>query len=518
MWQEGGVAVGSVAGSGVPFGLTEDGSGGTYVAWADTGPAASAVHAQHLDSSGNLLWGETGVLLQSDSVNLKDLEVIGDGHAGLICCWEAYGPDQGVVWGQRLDASGHSLWSAGSVPVCTGFVHLLSRADDSSFIMLYGVAFVGFYAQKYGLAANPLWNGRGAFIGPDDGGDYFSTPFAIVSDCHSGAYIGWEWMVVFLYQNQPYYYLQERLTHVQSAGIVDSFLCLTNYEGNGPFWPPGPMVAVASDSSGGALLAWFQRVGEARLHFSRAVDTSLVWPDRLVSESLNVRCPAVVTDRAGGDIICFQDTSNAIWLARCGPTGLQWLIEMDTSATTGIAGDDSSGAVVASKALEATWVRADGRNEWSRQLCPAGDSVGGFELVNDGKGGTVVVWIEQRSGQWSIYAQRLNTYTTPGIAEGSVRSSLLSCGKLSAEPNPFGHRVSILISPSMFLGEHTLLQIFCASGRIVRSMPVSCKPTAPCRLTWDGADDLGRVVPAGVYFARLTTSGGQSPLKIIKAY
>lgn len=70
-------------------------------------------------------------------------------------------------------------------------------------------------------------------------------------------------------------------------------------------------------------------------------------------------------------------------------------------------------------------------------------------------------------------------------------------------PNPFSNSASIElgIGDERLRVEDTSLQIFDVSGRCVRVLKYSM-PHAPCamQVIWDGSDDLGNVLPGGVYF------------------
>jgi hypothetical protein len=68
-------------------------------------------------------------------------------------------------------------------------------------------------------------------------------------------------------------------------------------------------------------------------------------------------------------------------------------------------------------------------------------------------------------------------------------------------PNPFNPRTTIgfdISSPS-----HARLEIFSASGRLVRTLVDAVRPAGSHQVVWDGRDDAGRSVGSGIYFYRL---------------
>jgi len=54
---------------------------------------------------------------------------------------------------------------------------------------------------------------------------------------------------------------------------------------------------------------------------------------------------------------------------------------------------------------------------------------------------------------------------------------------------------------------HVELALYDQQGRRVRSLVTSTLPAGERTLTWDGCDESGRALPAGLYFVRLMTEG-----------
>lgn len=81
---------------------------------------------------------------------------------------------------------------------------------------------------------------------------------------------------------------------------------------------------------------------------------------------------------------------------------------------------------------------------------------------------------------------------------------------LSAAPNPFNPSVRLRSQ-----GEGPAsLRIRDLQGRLVRTLLVDAQPGVGLDADWDGHDDLGRRVSAGVYFAHLETPAGVRVLKL----
>ncbi|MRR28750.1 T9SS type A sorting domain-containing protein, partial [bacterium] len=91
--------------------LCDDGKGG--------GIGATAAYANHIDSNGNILWG-SGVQLFGDTIgDLRDMRSDGFGGALIIRDDRRNNPTFLDQYAQRVDSSGNLLWGSTGVPVCT---------------------------------------------------------------------------------------------------------------------------------------------------------------------------------------------------------------------------------------------------------------------------------------------------------------------------------------------------------------------------------------------------------------
>jgi hypothetical protein len=84
-----------------------------------------------------------------------------------------------------------------------------------------------------------------------------------------------------------------------------------------------------------------------------------------------------------------------------------------------------------------------------------------------------------------------------------------------ARPSPFRDRVDLAFTLSS--ADRIELAVFEASGRRVRTLiPDSWRNAGPHAVTWDGTDDRGRPVAAGVLFVRLRTSHGTDRTMLVR--
>ncbi|MBD3161869.1 MAG: T9SS type A sorting domain-containing protein [Candidatus Eisenbacteria bacterium] len=80
-------------------------------------------------------------------------------------------------------------------------------------------------------------------------------------------------------------------------------------------------------------------------------------------------------------------------------------------------------------------------------------------------------------------------------------------------PNPF--TTTARIACSLSGGAPARLVVYDVAGRRIRSLPAAARPGTTHRFLWDGTDDAGLPVAAGVYFVRLT-AGGRSVTKRVQ--
>jgi hypothetical protein len=80
--------------------------------------------------------------------------------------------------------------------------------------------------------------------------------------------------------------------------------------------------------------------------------------------------------------------------------------------------------------------------------------------------------------------------------------------------NPFRRNASLGIN--LTSAGRADLAIYSADGRRVRTLATGSRAAGQYVITWDGTDDGGRPVRAGLFFARLVTSEGQYTRTLVK--
>ena len=95
-----------------------DGDGGAFIAWRSWGSnPVQGIVAQRLDSLGNLMWGDSGVVIYPTPQQDFDISVDGQGGFFLGVAVGESGLDLGDVYLQRIDGEGNLLWGPNGAPV-----------------------------------------------------------------------------------------------------------------------------------------------------------------------------------------------------------------------------------------------------------------------------------------------------------------------------------------------------------------------------------------------------------------
>lgn len=137
-----------------------------------------------------------------------------------------------------------------------------------------------------------------------------------------------------------------------------------------------------------------------------------------------------------------------------------------------------------------------------------GDSVIGFRLRLTAEDGGYEKW-----DYFTVYL-----YIRLAVDEtGTIKTGLPGTA-FSVFPNPFRGRIKFTIENSNANPDGSngiWLSIYDVTGRLVKIFSLPATYSLLPTVVWDGTDQTGRNVPAGVYFARLKTDNGSQVKKII---
>jgi hypothetical protein len=522
--------------------IVADGAGGAIITWFDARTGSYDVYAQHVLASGAVdpAWPLDGRALCTAVDYQVYPTIVADGAGGAIVTWDDSRSGTADIYAQHVLSSGavDPAWPVDGRALCTaaGSQHLPTIVGDGA-----GGAIATWYDGRNGNydifaqhvlgsgVVDPAWpvDGQGLCTAPGDQ----SFP-KIVADGAGGAIITWQDLRGGLTAD---IYAQ----HVLSSGVVD------------PAWPvDGRALCTAfdnqlnprivADGAGGAIVTWQDRRGgnfdiyAQHVLASGAVDAA--WPmdgRALCSAAFNQTGPTIVADGAGGAIVTWQDLRSNIsadiyaqHVLASGAVDAGWpadgralcvaandqnnpTIVSDGAGGALVTWDDArSGAadiyaqhVLGSGAVDPTWP-IDGR-----VLCWAANNQTSPTIVLDGAGGAIVTWIDQRTGDNDIYAQRV--YASGEVAGVPPPTVSKRLGLLPPYPDPSANRM-ITIRFDLPSSGRVSAQVLDVAGHLVRTLVLEREFSAGRQaIEWDGRDEAQTRVPAGIYFVRVR-DGAQS--------
>jgi len=445
LWTPNGVLVCGVAGNQYRPALAPDGSGGAIIAWDDRRVAGSSdVYAQKIGSTGVIQWPATGIAVCSASDYQMSLDIVSDGYGGAIIAWDDYRSGTSYdVYAGHVDGDGNAGWTNCGVPISTAASYQTSvriTSDGSGGAIIAWEDFrdnpdaSDIYAQRVFSDGYRLWSKQGfpVTIAVQD-----QMRPAITSDGAGGVLVTWEDT-----RNGNYDIYAQHVGSIQNIfwRLNGAVVCSTTA---GTYYPQ-----IVSDGASGAIIVWENLVGGGTSDiYAQRVNSSgsQLWPAAgvaICNATNHQSRPQIVTDGAGGAIICWMDyrtgaydiyvqrvdaNGNTLWFANgvlvCGATGGQTGVKMVTDGSGGaiICWTDSRGAAYD---VYARRVNASGTVLWTSNgvaVCTASGNQYGSAIVSDGAGGAIIAWEDYRGSSADVYAQRLNSSgTTLWDADGVV--------------------------------------------------------------------------------------------------
>lgn len=121
LWGEGGVPIGSIKAAYRGMSMVSDGSGGVVVVWEDSSGEGINLYAQRISHEGEVLWLEGGVPVTTAVSEKEKPQLINDGTGNFIVVWTDISVDTGWdenVYAQKLDTDGNLLWSDTGILIC----------------------------------------------------------------------------------------------------------------------------------------------------------------------------------------------------------------------------------------------------------------------------------------------------------------------------------------------------------------------------------------------------------------
>ncbi|MCX5754269.1 MAG: hypothetical protein NTW97_11640, partial [Candidatus Krumholzibacteria bacterium] len=381
-WTADGVAATRTGSQQSTASIASDGAGGAIVAYEDDRSGGNGdVYVQRVDAFGTIEWTEEGVGVATGTPYQFYPLIVSDGAGGGIIAYGEYSSGSYDIYAQKVDASGAIQWAASGVAICTApgqqsLDRVIPDGAGGAIIVWTDYAVDGnsdIYAQRVSAAGAMLWTAGGAAVCAA-AGDQRSA--GLVTDLAGGAIIVWE-----DYRGGTYgdIYIQRLdASGAPQWGTNGAAVCTAANNQYGP--------RPASDGAGGVIIVWGDgRVTTNKDIYAQRVDASgaALWTANgvaLCSSAGTQEGQCIISDGAGGAIVAWEDSristfNSDIYAQRVNAAGaLQW---------------GTNGAAVCTLADD----------QWIPQI------------ISDGAGGAVIVWINQPSsgGGGDPYAQRVNS-------------------------------------------------------------------------------------------------------------
>jgi hypothetical protein len=507
-----------------------DGDGGAVVVWVDSRGRHESVWARRVDGDGNPRWQADGVLLRGETWSPRSLSACPYPEGGMIACWvESYaGPYAAQVTAQRVDSSGEVRWGS------TGVVVTGSDGDRDYSTSIVGDGRGGalvvwlrkqggsqgwldsLCVQRLDSLGRPCWGSHGVLVSADT---LLWTSPCLCQDGQGGAFVAWP-----RYQGQAF---RTYVQHVDSSGrpawtaggvsACSSSAQMVSALGVAES-DSGCVVAFAKGVSGSEGI-WAQRLsGSGGLLWGSqgarvCASAGLVWDFEILwDEPQGVLCAwsakrhdtyDVLAQRLDRDGVRMWDTAG---------------VEVGT-----IGSGEGHGLSVVSGGrgdLIAAWptLRMGDWDILAQRVDPSGSLAWGDSglaavddtlkqywepaIVTDQRQGAIVFWeysyATPQGYKVGINTQRIGDETAIQCGrEDSVHQA-----SVVIWPSPARDRVNIRFRTGSVA---TGVDVVDIRGAVVRRLRE--KGGERAAYLWDRKDDAGRPVPAGVFFCRQTVSG-----------
>ena len=368
-----------------------DDNGGAIYTWVDTRNGTQDIYAQRVDANGNLMWHVDGISICNAVSDQYAPVICSDGANGAIISWYDNREGNYDIYAQRINASGLVQWTTDGVAICNAAGNQNAQqitADGSGGAIIVwsdgrtSGANADIFAQRIDASGAFLWALNGALI--CNATSLQNIP-QLVTDGNGGAIIAWEDWRNF---SQSDIYAQRI-----------SFNGFTSWALNG--------IIICSEPN-----------------FAHQYNTKMV------------------TDGAGGAIMCWQDNRNFgsgldLYAQKVNATGtVQWINNgiavcnaSFVQTAQQIVADGSGGAIIAwedrrtGRDIYAQKISNTGAAQWTANgfgICTTAGTQEEPQLAANNTGGAILLWTDSRNTSMDIYAQRIDASGVAGFTVNGI--------------------------------------------------------------------------------------------------
>jgi hypothetical protein len=530
--------------------LATDGAGGAIVVWHEARSAADYdVYAQHVTTSGTLLWS-TGILACVNSASQQSAMPAADGSGGVLLAWQDERGTDWDIYAQHLDAGGGLCWATSGAMVCNslGTSYLGSVIPDGAGGLIAAwndnrnTTHYDGYAQRIGATGVAQWTHDGIAVSTLPGGD--NAPY-VVANGTGGAFAVWT-------------YIGGGKDQVR-AQRVDRF---------GMLGAPEPEITqvtdVPHDQGGQVQVEWTASYLDTFPVFDIAQYT--VWrrvPNALAQAEGGPIAPGAVARLRDGRVIRagVQGTQAVYWQlvgtqAARGLPGYSYVAATTSDSLPGanpytsfmVMAEESGGIPYWMSAADSgysvdnlapptpspftgTYTSGTSYLQWGAS--PVSDfaefrlhrghtagftpDAGNLVVAQSGAG-----YVDAAGGPcyYQLCAVDVHGNVSPyaflqpsGTADTPVPALPRELALSPPAPNPL--RGSATLTLALPRAADVTLAIFDQQGRRVRTLVSGARPAGEHAIVWDGRDDAGHAVVSGIYFVRCEVAGRTITRRIV---
>jgi hypothetical protein len=449
------------------------------------------IQAYRIDPSGGFTWGPDGLTLSANDDYEPSPRVAEASDGDFVFVWARL-PDasDGHIMMQRVAPDGTLRFTAGGVPIAgetgesPGFCDVVP-AEDGSVIVCWVRDISTFFSPRHLRAEKFSSTGASAWGAPTVVFDAYSLPIAyypgIREDTSGGAIVWW---------------------HRSDGSMYNSFVQHLDADGNELFTHNGVAVStVTTRHHIDPTLSYDPSSGEMRVFWNERNSAQSQWG--VYGQIISAGGARLWGD--SGAVLLPVNTVYKLSIRSVpyGDGAMVFLID----EPTGTFGQD-----------QVIGMRVDGNGDmvWPGSPILISSTLSGkarLPITIDQNGTVVLIWEDDRAGTVDVYGQNVHPDGSLGAPAASSPEGGAWPVSASVEnlPNPFSRSTELVIRAGFPL-EGRLLLISNGAGQLVRSLPLDSRAAGRVVLTWDGADDHGRRLPAGTYFYRLSGGSGVDPV------
>ena len=425
-------------------GICVDGTGGAFIAIEDY---LHKFYVQRINSTGDLEWGGNWTPICTDSGG--DYRISSDGNEGAIMVWNNANPGYNArnIYAQLVNSTGDVQWDINGKLICDAvmdqnraevchdgnggaIITWNDERDDPTDTNIYDI-----YYQVITKEGKSLLEANGSAVCLATDRQY--NPI-IISDGEGGAFLAW--------QDQRNVAITQTDIYMQHLNGYEISICSASQEQTN--------LQICSDGSGGAIITWDSNYKGINI-LAQRVDSNgeIMWKlDGLVlcGASGTQNFPQICSNGNGGAIITWQDYRNGEWdifaqkvdsngNKEWGLHGIEICIARGDQNFPLICSDNSGGAIITwldyrsgdNWDIFAQRIDFEGNINWSSTngeiICDTRQNQENIGICNDGNGGAIITWHDNRNINEDIFAQRVNTtgyiqWESDGVQVCSVRA------------------------------------------------------------------------------------------------